>query len=84
MQASTDQSTLDMYIADILWAVTLNLVTLFGNIFVMSQAAWQVFIVLIPVMAACIWYQVVLWIMSNIYYLKTLTADVTKCFFLID
>ncbi|KAL2956307.1 hypothetical protein AAZX31_18G077700 [Glycine max] len=56
-RASTDQSTLDMYIADILWAVTLNLVTLFGNIFVMSQAAWQVFIVLIPVMAACIWYQ---------------------------
>ncbi|KAL2322775.1 hypothetical protein Fmac_027154 [Flemingia macrophylla] len=56
-RASTDQSTLDMYISNIVWAITLNLVQLFGNIVVMSQAAWQVFIVLIPVMAACIWYQ---------------------------
>jgi hypothetical protein len=27
---------------------------------VMSQVAWQVFIVFIPVIAACIWYQVIL------------------------
>ncbi|RZB99916.1 ABC transporter C family member 3-like isoform X1 [Glycine soja] len=56
-RASTDQSALDMKIANILWAITLNLVQLLGNVVVMSQAAWQVFIVLIPVMAACIWYQ---------------------------
>ncbi|WVY94254.1 hypothetical protein V8G54_033342, partial [Vigna mungo] len=56
-RASIDQSSLDMYIANILWAITLNLVQLFGNVIVMSQAAWQVFIVLIPVMAASIWYQ---------------------------
>lgn len=60
LQASIDQSSLDMYIANILWAITLNLVQLLGNVIVMSQAAWQVFIVLIPVMAASIWYQVVL------------------------
>ncbi|KAG2394743.1 ABC transporter C family member 3 [Vigna angularis] len=56
-RASIDQSSLDMYIANILWAITLNLVQLLGNVIVMSQAAWQVFIVLIPVMAASIWYQ---------------------------
>ncbi|KOM52354.1 hypothetical protein LR48_Vigan09g101300 [Vigna angularis] len=56
-RASIDQSSLDMYIANILWAITLNLVQLLGNVYVMSQAAWQVFIVLIPVMAASIWYQ---------------------------
>ncbi|KAG5017599.1 hypothetical protein JHK85_023735 [Glycine max] len=56
-RASTDQSALDMKIANILWAITLNLVQLLGNVVVMSQAAWQVFIVLIPVTAACIWYQ---------------------------
>lgn len=60
LQASIDQSSLDMYIANILWAITLNLIQLLGNVIVMSQAAWQVFIVLIPVMAASIWYQVVL------------------------
>ncbi|KAK7333412.1 hypothetical protein VNO80_30182 [Phaseolus coccineus] len=38
-------------------AITLNLVQLLGNIVVISQAVWQVFIVLVPVMAACIWYQ---------------------------
>ncbi|XP_020206365.2 ABC transporter C family member 3 isoform X1 [Cajanus cajan] len=56
-RASTDQSTLDMYISNILWAITFNLVQLLGNITVISQAVWQVFIILIPVMAACIWYQ---------------------------
>ena len=76
-----DQSTLDMYIANVLWAVTLNLVQLLGNVVVMSQAAWQVFIVLIPVMAASIWYQVVL---DNIYLynlkLKTLNNRCQKFF----
>ncbi|XP_027340020.1 ABC transporter C family member 3-like isoform X4 [Abrus precatorius] len=56
-RASTDQSTLDMSIGNLFWGVTFNVVQLFGNIVVMSQATWQVLIVLIPVMAACIWYQ---------------------------
>ncbi|RDX67144.1 ABC transporter C family member 3, partial [Mucuna pruriens] len=55
-RASTDQSALDMYISKIVWAIALNLIQLLGNIVVISQAAWQVFIILIPVMAACIWY----------------------------
>ncbi|XP_061366697.1 ABC transporter C family member 3-like isoform X2 [Gastrolobium bilobum] len=56
-RASTDQSALDMTIPNLVWGITFNLIQLMGNIAVMSQAAWQVFIVLIPVMAACIWYQ---------------------------
>jgi len=60
LQASTDQSELDMNLPALVWAITLNLIQLLGNIVVISQAVWQVFIVLVPVMAACIWYQVVL------------------------
>ncbi|CAK8565713.1 unnamed protein product [Lathyrus sativus] len=56
-RASADQSTVDMNISNLVWEVTYNLVQLVGNIAVMSQAAWQVFVVLIPVVAACIWYQ---------------------------
>ncbi|RDX98555.1 ABC transporter C family member 3, partial [Mucuna pruriens] len=56
-RASTDQSALDMNISNIVWAIALNLIQLLGNIVVISQAAWQVFIILIPVIAACIWYQ---------------------------
>ncbi|XP_020203580.1 ABC transporter C family member 3 isoform X2 [Cajanus cajan] len=56
-RASTDQSALDMNISNLVWAIAFNLIQFMGNIFVMSQAAWQVFVVLIPVMAACIWYQ---------------------------
>ncbi|KAI5408787.1 Canalicular multispecific organic anion transporter 2, variant 2 [Lathyrus oleraceus] len=46
-----------MSISNLAWGFTYDLVQLLGIIAVMSQAAWQVFIVLIPVMAACIWYQ---------------------------
>ncbi|KAL2322782.1 hypothetical protein Fmac_027161 [Flemingia macrophylla] len=56
-RASTDQSALDMNISNLVWTTTFSLIQFLGNIFVMTQAAWQVFIVLIPVMAACIWYQ---------------------------
>lgn len=50
-----------MTLPNIAWGFTNNMIQLLGNVAVMSQAAWQVFIVLIPVMAACIWYQVVFW-----------------------
>lgn len=33
-------------------------IQLLGIIVVMSQVAWQVFIIFIPVITACIWYQV--------------------------
>ncbi|RDX89485.1 ABC transporter C family member 3, partial [Mucuna pruriens] len=56
-RASADQRALDKNISNLVWAVTLYLVQLLGNIVVMSQAAWEVIIVWIPVMAACMWYQ---------------------------
>ncbi|KAI5409098.1 Canalicular multispecific organic anion transporter 2, variant 2 [Lathyrus oleraceus] len=56
-RASADQSTVDMNISNLVWGFTYNMVQLMGNIAVMSQAAWQVFIILVPVVAACIWYQ---------------------------
>ncbi|XP_029127876.1 ABC transporter C family member 3-like isoform X2 [Cajanus cajan] len=56
-RASADQNTIDISISDLVWEITFSLIHLLGNIAVMSQAAWQVFIVLIPIMAACIWYQ---------------------------
>jgi hypothetical protein len=58
LQASGDQSAIDMSISGLAWAFTYRVVQLVGNVAVMSQAAWQVIIVLIPVMAASIWYQV--------------------------
>ncbi|CAJ2659690.1 unnamed protein product [Trifolium pratense] len=56
-RASTDQSAIDMSISSLAWGFTYLVVQLFGYVAVMSQAAWQVIIVLIPVMAASIWYQ---------------------------
>ncbi|KAL2329924.1 hypothetical protein Fmac_017505 [Flemingia macrophylla] len=56
-RASTDQNTIDTSISELVWGVTFNLIHLLGNIAVMSQAAWQVFIVLIPIVAASMWYQ---------------------------
>ncbi|CAJ2659692.1 unnamed protein product [Trifolium pratense] len=56
-KASTDQSAIDMSISSLAWGFTYLVVQLFGYVAVMSQAAWQVIIVLIPVMAASIWYQ---------------------------
>lgn len=56
-RASTDQSTVDMSIPLLVGAVAFSLIQLLGNIAVISQIAWQVFLVFIPVVAACIWYQ---------------------------
>ncbi|KAJ6702923.1 ATP-BINDING CASSETTE SUB-FAMILY C [Salix viminalis] len=56
-RASTDQSALEMEIPNIVGELANQAITLLGIIAVMSQVAWQVFIVSIPVIAACIWYQ---------------------------
>ncbi|KAJ9182558.1 hypothetical protein P3X46_006541 [Hevea brasiliensis] len=56
-RASTDQSAVDMQIPYQVGAVAFSMIQLLGIIAVMSQVAWQVFIVFIPVIAACIWYQ---------------------------
>ncbi|CAK9308687.1 unnamed protein product [Citrullus colocynthis] len=56
-RASTDQSALDMDIPFRVGSFCFNMIQLLGIIAVMSQVAWQVFIIFIPVMALCIWYE---------------------------
>jgi hypothetical protein len=65
-QASTDQSEVDTSIAYQMGSVAFASIQLVGIIAVMSQVAWQVFVVFIPVVAACFWYQVLLPILSSL------------------
>ncbi|TVU47482.1 hypothetical protein EJB05_07085 [Eragrostis curvula] len=55
--ASTDQTEVDTNIAGQMGSVAFSIIQLVGIIVVMSQVAWQVFVVFIPVFAACFWYQ---------------------------
>jgi len=41
-------------------AFAFSIIQLLGIIAVMSQVAWQVFIIFIPVIAICVWYQVII------------------------
>ncbi|KAI4294946.1 hypothetical protein MLD38_040781 [Melastoma candidum] len=56
-RASTDQSTVDTDIQYQVAAFAFAMIQLLGIIAVMSQVAWQVFIIFIPVITACVWYQ---------------------------
>ncbi|KAH1239823.1 ABC transporter C family member 3 [Glycine max] len=56
-RASTDQSTVDTDIPYQIGSFAFSMIQLLGIIAVMSQVAWQVFIVFIPVIAVRIWYQ---------------------------
>ncbi|KAK4724050.1 hypothetical protein R3W88_026829 [Solanum pinnatisectum] len=56
--ASTDQSVLDLKMANKLGLCAFSIIQLLGTIAVMSQAAWEVFVIFIPVTAVGIWYQV--------------------------
>ncbi|XP_074562078.1 ABC transporter C family member 3-like isoform X2 [Curcuma longa] len=56
-RASTDQNAVDTDIPTQIGAVAFNFIQLVGIVAVMSQIAWQVFIVFIPVIATCLWYQ---------------------------
>ncbi|KAK2968499.1 hypothetical protein RJ640_027549 [Escallonia rubra] len=56
-RASTDQSVLDLEMANRLGWCAFSVIQLFGTIAVMSQVAWEVFAIFIPVTAICIWYQ---------------------------
>jgi len=60
LQASTDQSALDTNIPYQIASFAFIMVQLLGIIAVMSQVAWQVFVVFIPVVAVSIWYQVLI------------------------
>ncbi|KAG9459673.1 hypothetical protein H6P81_004181 [Aristolochia fimbriata] len=56
-RASTDQSAVDLSIAYQLGALAFACIQLGGIVAVMSQVAWEVFVIFIPVAAICIWYQ---------------------------
>ncbi|KAK9666323.1 hypothetical protein RND81_14G177300 [Saponaria officinalis] len=56
-RASTDQSAIDMTIPFQVGAVAFSLIQLLGIIVVMSQLAWQVFVIFVPITAICLWYQ---------------------------
>ena len=58
LQASTDQSVLDMEMPQKLGWCAFSIIQILGTIAVMSQVAWEVFVIFIPVTAVCIWYQV--------------------------
>ena len=60
LQASTDQSALDTEIPYQIASFAFIVIQLLGIIGVMSQAAWQVFVVFIPVIAVSLWYQVLI------------------------
>ncbi|KAF8013832.1 hypothetical protein BT93_I1633 [Corymbia citriodora subsp. variegata] len=57
-RASTDQSVLDLDMAWKLGWCAFSITQMLGTIAVMSQVAWEVFVIFIPVTAICIWYQV--------------------------
>ncbi|XVE90824.1 hypothetical protein DITRI_Ditri20bG0107100 [Diplodiscus trichospermus] len=56
-RASTDQSVLDLEMAIKLGWCAFSIIQILGTIAVMSQVAWEVFAIFIPVTAICIWYQ---------------------------
>ncbi|CAL5382544.1 unnamed protein product [Camellia sinensis] len=56
-RASTDQSVVDLEMANRLGWCAFSIIQLLGTIAVMSQVAWEVFAIFIPVTAICIWYQ---------------------------
>ncbi|XP_022139647.1 ABC transporter C family member 3-like [Momordica charantia] len=56
-RASTDQTAIDLDIPFRVGSFCVTLIQLLGTIAVMSQVAWQVFVIFIPVMALCLWYE---------------------------
>ncbi|MCL7042248.1 hypothetical protein MKW94_005385 [Papaver nudicaule] len=56
-RASTDQSVLDLELAKRVGFCAFSIIQLLGTVAVMSQVAWQVFAIFIPVTGICIWYQ---------------------------
>ncbi|XWS27754.1 hypothetical protein CRYUN_Cryun25bG0007800 [Craigia yunnanensis] len=56
-RASTDQNAVDLNIPYQVGSFAFSIVNLFGIVVVMSQVTWQIFIIFIPVISTCIWYQ---------------------------
>lgn len=58
LQSSTDQSTVDTDIPYRLAGLAFALIQLLSIIVLMSQVAWQVFLLFLAVLAISVWYQV--------------------------
>ncbi|XP_042487805.1 ABC transporter C family member 3-like [Macadamia integrifolia] len=56
-RVSIDQSTVDTFIPHQIEELIISIIGLLGTIAVMSQVAWQMLIVFIPMSVICIWYQ---------------------------
>nr|XP_043640204.1 putative ABC transporter C family member 15 [Erigeron canadensis] len=56
-RASTDQSVIDLEMANRIGWCAFSMIQLLGTMAVMSQVAWEVFAILVPVTAICVWYQ---------------------------
>ncbi|CAK7349265.1 unnamed protein product [Dovyalis caffra] len=56
-RTSMDQSVIDMEMAQRLGWCAFSIIQILGTVAVMSQVAWEVFVIFIPVTAVCIWYQ---------------------------
>ncbi|XP_042483140.1 ABC transporter C family member 3-like [Macadamia integrifolia] len=56
-RASVDQSAVDTSIPHKFQELLISITTFLGTIAVMSQVAWKMLIVFIPMTVACIWYQ---------------------------
>ncbi|KAL6554898.1 Canalicular multispecific organic anion transporter 2 [Orobanche gracilis] len=70
-RASTDQSVVDTDMASLIARFAFAIIQLVGIIMVMSQVAWQVFVVFIPAIAVCVWLQQ--------YYIPTSTELTRLC-----
>uniref|UniRef100_A0A0D3F3T2 Uncharacterized protein n=1 Tax=Oryza barthii TaxID=65489 RepID=A0A0D3F3T2_9ORYZ len=56
-RASSDQSTVDTSIFDLMGYVLFPVTELLGTIILMSRVAWPVFVIFVPIIAASLWYQ---------------------------
>ncbi|KAF8732226.1 hypothetical protein HU200_016201 [Digitaria exilis] len=56
-RASTDQGTVDTRIFDLMGYLLFPAIEILGTIVLMSQVAWPVFIIFIPIIIASLWYQ---------------------------
>lgn len=80
LQASTDQSEVDTNFAPQIGSFAFSVIQLLGIIAVMSQVAWQVFVLFVPVIAICIWYQVSLFDPGLISFIPNIPASTLSLF----
>ncbi|GJN24563.1 hypothetical protein PR202_gb12312 [Eleusine coracana subsp. coracana] len=57
-RASTDQSTVDTRVFNLMGYLLFPAIEILGTIVLMSRVAWPVFVIFIPITVASLWYQV--------------------------